>query len=288
MRPILEINTRLETQVLGFDVRIVPYEEIHSIRKQDFERLVQVVDPQQGDYIVDAGCGYGAVTREILRRHGDKNMHFYLFDISQIQLERAVDQLCEEFGDGYVEERIEFVHDALPSLTLLTDGFTNWFDKVIAKMVIHEIPREKQLLALKELHRLLKPGGKIVIWDLMLDAFSQKFFQQVIRRKDEIAGYRLLAANRYFLREDEWLEMLSQAGFVSIRRESDVLYELHTAKRLEHEFGGDLTKLTEWHEYIRQKAQEAEPTALEKLSFRDHGDDIILEPPKAIYSAVKA
>jgi hypothetical protein len=66
------------------------------------------------------------------------------------------------------------------------------------------------------------------------------------------------------------------------------LYELHTAKRLEHEFGGDLKKLTEWHEYIRQKAQEAEPTALKKLSFRDHGDDIILEPPKAIYSAVKA
>lgn len=267
----------------GYDIRIVPYEEIHSIRPQDFETLVRAIDPQSGDHILDAGAGYGAVTREVVQRSKVKDLRFCVLDISAVQLRRAISRLQGQIGSAFVEERVQFVQDSI----LHPPFDDSSFDKAAAKMLIHEIPRYRQPQAVKEIFRLLKPGGKFVVWDLMLDIHTQEFFQDVIRRKDELAGYQYLAKYRYFLREDEWVELLVDAGFTDIKKEADVFYELHTKKRLKSELGGDQQKLLDWHTFIRDRAKELPQRVLEKLSYKDNGGDITFIPPKAIYSASK-
>lgn len=268
----------------GYDIRIVPYEEIHSIRNEDFGALVRAVDAQDGDWILDAGSGYGAVTREILLRNPGKTLRFCNLDLCSVQIERGIKELSDRFGASFVRSAICFKQDSILHPVGCDDSA---FDKVVAKMVIHEIPRAYQAPAIQGLYRLLKPGGKLVVWDLMLDEDTQGFFQEVIKKKDKLAGFDSLARYRYFLREQEWVELLKEAGFQQIKKEADVYYELHTDKRLFRELGGDLQKLEKWHAFIREQAKLIPGRVLEKLRYADFGHDITFVPPKAIYSAVK-
>jgi SAM-dependent methyltransferase len=279
-----ESNYLLECLQRGYNIRIVPYEEIHNIRPVDFDSLARAVDAQDGDTILDAGSGYGAVTRELLIRNPHSHLHFCDLDISGIQLERGIKELGEMFGAPFIRERIRFKQDSILH-TLCGDSS---YDKAVAKMVIHELPRHLQLTGLQELYRVLKPGGKLVVWDLMLDENTQEFFQRVISKKDELAGYDALVKLRYFLREDEWVELLAASGFTHIKKEAEVLYELHTEKRLYRELKGDRRKLDEWHAYIRKQVKRIPKDVRDRLSYADHGDDITFIPPKAIYSAIKA
>jgi hypothetical protein len=89
------------------------------------------------------------------------------------------------------------------------------------------------------------------------------------------------------LREDEWVNLLGDAGFKQIKKESDVLYELHTEKRLCRELKGDRQKLDEWHNYIRELVGGVPGHVRDKLGYFDYGGDITFIPPKAIYSAIK-
>lgn len=280
---LIDGNREVRTSRRGYDIRIVPYEEIHSIRSQDFERLVRAIDPQPSDHILDAGAGYGAVTREVVLRSKRRDLRFCVLDISAVQLKRGIRSLQRELGKSFIEGHLRFLQDSL----LHPDCDDSSFDKAAAKMVIHEIPRYQQLQALKEVFRVLRPGGKFVIWDLMLDYQTQDFFQDVVRKKDELAGFRYLARYRYFLREDEWIERLKDAGFTQVKKEADVFYELHTRKRLDSELEGDTNRLNAWHSFIRERVKQLPPEVVERLRYKDHGDDISFIPPKAIYSAIK-
>ena len=85
-----EVQMAAET---SFDHRIVRYEDIHSIAPNDFVVLVNAAAIEAGCRILDCGCGYGAVTREILRTTGGIHPHqkadlwIALIDESSVQIE---------------------------------------------------------------------------------------------------------------------------------------------------------------------------------------------------------
>jgi ubiquinone/menaquinone biosynthesis C-methylase UbiE len=226
---VLRVANRGENQRQGFDIRIVSYEEIHAISQMDFDCLVEVLDVRDGQRILDAGAGYGAVTREILRKHREENLLIYAVDISSVQLQRAMEHLRFELGDDIVSRKVAFQQDSVVHL-MCADCF---FDRVAAKMVLHEIRKEMQQTAVDELFRVLKPQGKLCVWDLMLDDETQQFFQRVIRKKDELAGFRYLEKYRYFLKETEFLDLIRRSGFENVQKCSEVRYELHTQTRLQ-------------------------------------------------------
>lgn len=265
----------------SFDVRIVRYEYIHSIKARSFDELVKLVNPNSGETILDAGCGYGSVTREILKRNRDKKLNCILADSSATQLARARAELASigfEHGSD-----IRFFKDNLVD-TKLENGT---FDTVVAKMLIHEIPVGKQQDAIDNAHAILKSGGRLIIWDMTLDKDTQRFIQDIFRMKDKLAGFHSLEINRYFLRFDEIEALLAEAGFKDVRRAYTIASSVVTKKRLKQEFGGSKIKLNQWHDFIRARADEVDSSVLKCLKFKDDGDRISFTPPKAIITAVK-
>ena len=50
----------------SYQEREVRYEKIHSIDEHDFDALVSLVGVKNGDRVLDACCGYGAVSQRLV------------------------------------------------------------------------------------------------------------------------------------------------------------------------------------------------------------------------------
>ncbi len=281
----------------SYQKRIVSYEKIHSIDEKDFETLVSIVNPENGQVILDACCGYGSVTKHLQGAVTSKGLDtkIVLLDSSELQLNRAQENLTAE--------NLEFTlsdsrHTPFPD---------NHFDTIVNKMGLHEVDRESQKQMATELYRILKPGGKIIIWELALDSKTQKPFSELIKKKDELSGFESLIRNRYFPRKEETLELLTETGFENAVVEHDVFPKLSIRNRREEFVSADRLKILQekgfieesdeaeldksaeekiWQlrQFIKDKLSDAEKTA---MSYFETEDDTILSASKAIFKAIK-
>ncbi len=251
----------------GFDVRNVSYEHIHSIKPEDFKALIDAIDPKPEETILDAMCGYGAVGKGILER--EPNVSLYFLDESSVQLDRARENIKE-----ITEDR--FVLAEFPSHNF-TPGF---FDKIVLKMGLHEVSREKQILVVREINKILKPNGKFIVWDIMLNESTQTLFQDIIRKKDELSGFDMLAHERYFFTEQEFIETMTRSGFSKIKDFHTISYRFQSRKRLESELQNDLKKLEAFNSYVRERF----PDALKATAnYEDEGENISFNITKKIF-----
>lgn len=267
----------------SFDKRLVRYEEIHSIRQEHFNTLCSLVDPNSNQQILDLGSGYGACTRELIKYYPKNEFVFTLTDNSPVQLERSKEEIPQIIVSYNSPAKVNFISDDIVN-SIFKD---NTFDVIIAKMVIHEIKKDEQLKALKEVYRLLKPGGKFILWDLYLNSDTQSFFQSIIAEKDRLCGFDTLFNNRYFLTGREIFTLLTQSDFFGISKEEDILTPVITINRLSSEFKNDKLLLQMWHSYILEKAENTDPYILFNLSFKNRGEYFMITPPKAIIVAHK-
>ncbi len=99
--------------------------------------------------ILDIGCGPGVFTEELLDKAGE----VYGIDISEAMVETAKRRIE---GQG-IENRVHFSKGDIEALDL-QDGF---FDAVICIGVLEYLRDDN--LALKELFRVLKKGGELVV-----------------------------------------------------------------------------------------------------------------------------
>lgn len=251
----------------GFDKRIVSYEHIHSIKPEDFQILIDAISPKVGEVILDAMCGYGAVGKAVLER--EPRAEVYFLDESEVQIKRAVKNL-----PGL--DRKYFILASLPH-----DNFQdNYFDTIVVKMGLHEVSLEKHLEILIELKRILKLEGKVVVWDIVLNDATQSLFQDIIRKKDELAGFKLLTTERYFFRGDEFIKNAEVAGFKNIKEYHTISYQFSSLKRLEQEFDGDKERLNQLNEFIRTRFV---PELKDIFNYEDLGEDIRFTITKKIY-----
>lgn len=270
-------------QTNGFDKRIVLYEEIHKVNQKDFDVLLNAMDISKCESILDSGCGYGAITLGALKKPNGIRVKYSLADISNVQLDRARKEIAKATEQLQPKPEINFFFDNI----VFTEFAQNSFDAIGAKMVFHEIKQKYQQKAVAEWNKILKPGGRLVTWDLSLAKWNQELIQDIVREKDRLAGFEFMVENRYFLREDEILSMLKQAGFKTFKKIHDITYHINTSKRLQSEFGGDLKKVQTWNEFIRKRISGIDEKILNRLSYQDHGDFISMQLPKSIFLATK-
>ena len=125
-----------------------------SLRKGFFseavrEKAFSVAGVMPGKLAADIGAGSGFITEGLLER----GLRVIAVDLSEAMLE----EMRRKFGKGgAVEYRIGEA-ESLP----LEDSYV---DYVFANMFLHHV--ESPLAALREMARIVKPGGRLVITDL--------------------------------------------------------------------------------------------------------------------------
>ncbi len=109
------------------------------------KKVVDLADIQEGDFVLEVGCGTGFTTEEIVSRVGEENV--VAVDITPEQMEKAV----ERFSNA------NFVRGDAENLPFKDSTF----DASISAGSIEYWPNP--LKGIKEMARVTKSGGRVVI-----------------------------------------------------------------------------------------------------------------------------
>jgi len=281
----------------GFDDRIVRYQKIHKISDEQYAALLKAIDPREGEKIFEGCAGYADVSKHLLQTttHFTKKLEIFIQDESKTQLEIA-------------RREVSLPEDHILLGDVRNTGISeNTFDKTIIKMGVHELPKEKQSKVFTEMYRILKPGGKFVIWELSLDADTQEVFSDVVKKKNKLAGFDQIVQNRYLQKHEELVSLFENAGFTNIKDEYFIRYNFNAKSRFDEMISRDrkllletkgaisktdetelqmkaVTRVNELLDYMRKRI----PVELrEKVLYKDSGDDVELTVNKVIMSARK-
>lgn len=113
----------------------------------DRPAVLEALGPVDGMRILDAGCGPGLLSRELVAGGAASVLGV---DASARMVDLATQNVA-----GSVEFR---VHDLGEPLSWLDDGS---FDVAVMALVIHHL--DDRVAALREIARVLRPGGRLVI-----------------------------------------------------------------------------------------------------------------------------
>jgi SAM-dependent methyltransferase len=119
------------------------------------ERLLEVLEPAPGERILEVGSGTGYYTLGVAARLDGGSLA--AFDVQQEMLDHVTREASAR-GISNVEPKLGDAR-ALPYLDASFDG-------AYLVTVLGEIP--DQAAALRELHRVLKPRGRLVVGELAL------------------------------------------------------------------------------------------------------------------------
>jgi ubiquinone/menaquinone biosynthesis C-methylase UbiE len=111
---------------------------------------------QPGDSVLDVGCGTGDVTLPAKVRAGT-NGHAYGIDPSPEMI--AVARGKAKRKNIEIDFRVGVI-EALP----FPDSS---MDVVTSSLMMHHLNDELRVRGLREIHRVLKPGGRVLIFDFM-------------------------------------------------------------------------------------------------------------------------
>jgi ubiquinone/menaquinone biosynthesis C-methylase UbiE len=151
------------------------------IKEFELDLILKMLKPQRGEHILDAGCGTGIFTSDII----NKGASITGLDISRPMLKKAL----RKTGNSFKCVCADMLKLPFKDCT---------FDKTVTITAIEFI--KDAALALSELERVTKPGGVIVAATLnSLSPWAEKrkkdaekeggiFMHAIFRSPDELAG----------------------------------------------------------------------------------------------------
>jgi len=121
-----------------------------AIRRRTVERAAI----REGESVLDVGCGTGSLTLAAKRGAGGGDVRG--IDASPEMIEVARQKAAKRGAD--VEFNVALIED-LP----FPDGS---FDVVLSSLMLHHLPDDLKRKGFAEIHRVLKPGGRLFAVDL--------------------------------------------------------------------------------------------------------------------------
>jgi arsenite methyltransferase len=242
---------------MEFDRRLIQrLERLYStrdvLRRRELVRAA--VGARSGDRVLDVGCGPGFYITELLEAVGREGAVVGV-DISADMLAVAAKRAA---GHGNVE-----FHEAGATSLPVPDAS---FERAICVQVleyVRDVPA-----ALAEMHRVLRPGGRMLVWDVdwstvSWHAIDRQLMRQVLAAWDKHLTHpclpRTLAAQ------------LSNAGFQDVRMDA---HAFATTELIPDAYGGSLVPLLE--QYVAEQGgmsqQEAKAWADEQRELGDRGE----------------
>lgn len=237
-------------QQSDYEKRNVDYTLIHGETKEVFSKFIEVLGLKTGSKLLDIGGGYGSVLLNILEKNPQLSFNYHLLENSLLQINKGKNYLENYVTNHGSKVNINYINQDASEINLPD----NTYDIVICKMFIHEIPQHKKEEIFKKIYSLLKHGGDVIFWNPDLNENDFNFYVSTIRKKDELAKFDTLVANRHFILNSELIEYLENVGFSDIKKLFDFDYDLHTSLRLTSEFHDKNELLNEWNDYILKSA----------------------------------
>jgi len=155
------------------------------------ESAVPAYDFSTSKLIVDVGGGHGALLAAVLRQTPEARG--VLFDLPQVvagaTVAGEVAARCDVQGGSFFE-------------SVPTGG-----DTYLLKTVIHDWDDEKSLQILRNVRAAIAPGGKVLLFEMVLPEGAPAHLGLVLDLE------MLVAAGGYERTRREYAELLSQAGF---------------------------------------------------------------------------
>lgn len=182
------------------------------------DALLEVAEPAEGDVAVDLGCGSGQLTLPLARRV----RHVIAVDVSP-EMVRALGEQAQRGGVDNVDAvALPIEHLSLPDASV---------DLVVSNYALHHLRDADKEAVVAAALRWLRPGGRLVIGDMMLGRGASAQDRQVLLTKARAmlrrgpAGAWRVAKNatRLLLRVQErplprhrWQRMLLDAGYTEV------------------------------------------------------------------------
>jgi ubiquinone/menaquinone biosynthesis C-methylase UbiE len=157
-------------------------------------KISRLINLQKGGSLLDIGCGWGLLLKELARK--DPSLKLFGIDISPEMVRVAK----RNFQNS---KQVEIKEGSAAKLPYKS----NSFNTVTCILSFHHHPDSQQ--SLREMYRVLKPKGKLLLLDPFNDGLFQKFIlfiNALLFDEKNISVYTKI----------ELLELFKQAGFKNV------------------------------------------------------------------------
>jgi ubiquinone/menaquinone biosynthesis C-methylase UbiE len=122
-------------------------------RNQAFTRLAALSGADAGDRVLDVGCGTGYLTRHMAAQVGPDGA------VTGVDPSPAVLAYARRKKRRPASAPCTYKEGIAESLDLPDTSF----DAVVTSLMLHHLPEELRPAALREMYRVLRPGGRLLV-----------------------------------------------------------------------------------------------------------------------------
>lgn len=169
----------------------------------------QVAELARGPEVLDLGCGTGILTLRLAAR----GLRVTGVDLSPEMLDVARQKTPPNAALPWVQAgAVELIDHFQPAS----------FDTIVSVLLFSELSDAEQTEVLRQCHRLLRPGGQLIIADeVRAPTFARRTIQSLLRFPLVAITYALTQTSTGAVRDLE--EKIEAAQFSAVRRESNRL-----------------------------------------------------------------
>ncbi|NGQ94761.1 methyltransferase domain-containing protein [Brevibacillus sp. SYP-B805] len=180
----------------------------HDGYERVLDQVVDYIRPAAGEIGLDAGTGTG----NLVKRFRERGIKMCAIDQSSEMLKR-----CRAKNPG-VETKLGTFF-AIPYMD-------HTFDFVVSSYALHHLTDEQKCLALAEFHRVLKPGGRMAVADLMfVDDEQRAAHIRALRKAGDVSAVEAIE-DEYYGNRTVLLDELARLGFRAEARQLNTYVHL--------------------------------------------------------------